>query len=342
MCPRPLPGLLPRPFLKAIEQQAGHVLLRIRVQPKRSISLASGARSREKALRVKGDWPVPAAKRPNRRNEVTLREKIEEAAQTIRDRCDLAPGVGLVLGTGLGSLAEKIDVAARLSYAEIPHFPDATVEGHAGELLLGRLGGRAVVALSGRFHCYEGYSLQEVTFPVRVAKMLGVHTLVVSNASGGMNPLFKAGDIMLITDHINLMGDNPLIGPNDDSLGPRFPDMCEPYAKELIALAQQAALDLGINLRQGVYLGCTGPCLETRAEYRMMRGMGADAVGMSTVPEVIVAVHAGLKVLGLSVITDECLPDALEPADIEKIIATANAAEPKLTDIVGECLKRLG
>ncbi len=270
-----------------------------------------------------------------------LKQQIQEAVKAIR-RADAAkPAVAIVLGTGLGALAQKIKTTARIPYADIPHFPTSTVEGHAGELLLGTLGGKNVVALSGRFHYYEGYSLQQVTFPIRVAKALGVRTLIVSNACGGLNPLFDAGDLMLITDHINLIGDNPLIGPNDDSLGPRFPDMSEPYTRKLIELAGNLALERGIKLQQGVYLACTGPNLETRAEYRMMRAMGADAVGMSTVPEVIVAVHSGLDVLGFSVVTDKCLPDALEPANIEKIIAVANAAEPKLSALVTECVKRL-
>lgn len=270
-----------------------------------------------------------------------LKSQIEEAAKAIHTVDSSRPSVGIVLGTGLGKLSDKIEVSARIPYEEIPHFPTSTVETHAGELIVGNLAGKTVVALSGRFHYYEGYSLQEVTFPVRVAKALGIETLVVSNACGGLNPQFRAGDIMLISDHINLIGDNPLIGPNDDSLGPRFPDMSEPYTRALMDLAETVALSKGIKLQRGVYLACPGPCLETRAEYRMMRGMGADVVGMSTVPEVIVAVHSGLKVLGFSVITDECFPDALEPANIDKIIETANKAEPRLTTLVVECLKQL-
>ena len=270
-----------------------------------------------------------------------LRDQITEAAATIKAASDLQPEIGIILGTGLGTLAEKIEVEARLEYGVLPHFPASTVDTHAGELLLGMLAGKKVVALSGRFHCYEGYTQQQVCFPVRVAKALGIHTLVVSNAAGGLNPLFKEGDLMVITDHINMMGDNPLIGPNDDTLGPRFPDMCEPYSNALIALALEQALASGVALQRGVYLACTGPCLETRAEYRMMRFMGADAVGMSTVPEVIAAVHAGLKVLGFSAITDACLPDALEPVDIERIIATANRVEPKLSAIVMRCIEAM-
>ncbi len=270
-----------------------------------------------------------------------LYNEIEEAAQTIRTQAGSVPEVGIILGTGLGALAGRIQDATTISYADIPHFPRSTVDGHAGELILGRLAGRPVVALSGRFHAYEGYSLKQVTFPVRVAKALGINTLIVSNAAGGLNPQFRAGDLMVITDHINFMGDNPLIGPNDERLGPRFPDMSEPYSRGLVELAESVALARGVALRRGVYLACPGPSLETAAEYRFMRMLGADAVGMSTVPEVIVAVHAGLKVLGFSAITDECLPDALEPVDIERIIATANRIEPTLTDIVVACIERM-
>jgi len=267
--------------------------------------------------------------------------QIQEAVDAIRSKCHLEPKLGIVLGTGLGTLVDEIQVAERISYEEIPHFPRSTVDSHAGELVFGTLAGKPVVAMAGRFHYYEGYSLQRVTFPVRVAKALGITTLIVSNAAGGLNPQFCAGDLMIITDHINFIGDNPLIGPNDDNLGPRFPDMSEPYTKKLIDLAESIALAAGIKVQRGVYLACSGPCLETRAEYRFMRTIGADAVGMSTVPEVIVAVHAGLKVLGFSAITDECLPDALEPANIEKIIATANAIEPKLTKIVLACTEAM-
>lgn len=266
---------------------------------------------------------------------------IEEAAQAIRSRCALKPEVGIVLGTGLSGLADRIQDAKTISYSDIPHFPTSTVDGHAGELVLGTLAGRPVVALSGRFHVYEGYTLKQVTFPIRVAKALGIGTLIVSNAAGGLNPQFRAGDLMVITDHINFMGDNPLIGPNDERLGPRFPDMSEPYSRGLIELAESVALSKGVGLRRGVYLACPGPSLETAAEYRFMRMIGADAVGMSTVPEVIVAVHGGLKVLGFSAITDECLPDALEPVNIERIIATANRIEPTLTDIVVSCIERI-
>ena len=270
-----------------------------------------------------------------------IAKRVAEAAATIQRVEAFNPEIGIVLGTGLGKLAERIEVVARLPYEQSPHMPTSTVETHAGELLLGTLAGKNIVALSGRFHFYEGYSMQEVTFPIRVAKALGIHTLVVSNAAGGLNPLFKAGDLMLISDHINLMGDNPLIGPNDDALGPRFPDMIEPYCSALNYLAETVALEKGIKLQRGVYLGCPGPTLETRAEYRFMRTIGADAVGMSTVPEVIVAVHAGLKVLGFSAITDECMPDALKPVNIEEIIAIANGVEPVLSELVTACIERM-
>lgn len=270
-----------------------------------------------------------------------LRQQIDEAVKSIHAECALQPRVGIILGTGLNRLAERIEMEARLRYDRIPHFAVSTVESHDGELLLGRLGGKPVVAMSGRFHRYEGYSLNRVTFPVRVMRALGARTLVAFNAAGGLNPQFRAGDLMVIEDHINLMGDNPLIGPNDDALGPRFPDMSEPYSRALVNLAETVALEKGIKLQKGVYLACPGPSLETRAEYRMMRGMGADVVGMSTVPEVIVAVHGGMDVLAFSVITDECFPDALEAVQIEKIIATAAGAEPKLTELVGACIERM-
>lgn len=270
-----------------------------------------------------------------------LSDRIREAVETIRVSYDGSPVIGIVLGTGLGTLADRIQATCRIEYSKIPHFPSSTVDSHAGELVFGTLSGKSVMAMAGRFHAYEGYSLQQVTFPIRVAKALGIRALVVSNAAGGLNPQFEAGDLMLITDHINMMGDNPLIGPNDDELGPRFPDMSEPYSKELAALADRVALEQGLRLQRGVYLACPGPSLETRAEYRFMRTIGADAVGMSTVPEVIVAVHAGLKVLGFSAITDECLPDALKPADINAIIAVANRIEPKLAALVSACIERM-
>jgi len=270
-----------------------------------------------------------------------LFDRVATAAGVIRKRTSVAPGVGIILGTGLGGLAEQIDVESSIPYEEIPGFPLSTVETHAGRLLLGRLGKCPVVAMQGRFHRYEGYGLAEVTFPVRVLHALGARTLVVSNACGGMNPLWAPGDLVLLSDHINLLGDNPLVGSNDDRLGPRFPDMSAPYDPGLRALARAAALELGILLREGVYVAVPGPSLETRAEYRMLRAMGADVVGMSTVPEVIVANHAGMRALGISIITDQCLPDALELADIGRIIATAGRAEPSLTRLIRALVERL-
>ncbi len=270
-----------------------------------------------------------------------LMERIQVATGVVRERTALQPQVGIILGTGLGGLAGEIAVEATVPYQEIPGFPLSTVESHAGRLLLGRLGNRPVVAMQGRFHRYEGYGLGEVTFPVRVMRALGARFLIVSNACGGMNPLWSPGDLVLLSDHLNLLGDNPLIGPNDERLGPRFPDMSAPYDPELRALARAAALELGITLREGVYVAVPGPNLETRAEYRMLRGMGADVVGMSTVPEVIVAAHAGMRTVGISIITDQCLPDALEPADIGRIIATAGRAEPSLTRLITRLVERL-
>jgi purine-nucleoside phosphorylase len=264
----------------------------------------------------------------------SLFDRVQATVAAIRARTQLRPDVGIILGTGLGGLVKEIRVETEIPYQAIPGFPLSTVESHAGKLLVGHLGGRPVVAMQGRFHRYEGYSLAEVTFPVRVLHALGAPILVVSNACGGMHPLWSPGDLMLIADHINLLGDNPLIGPNDERLGPRFPDMSAPYDPALRALARRLALEMGIVLREGVYVAVAGPNLETRAEYRMLRGMGADVVGMSTVPEVIVAVHEGMRVIGISIITDQCLPDALEPADISKIIATAMGAEPNLTRLV--------
>jgi purine-nucleoside phosphorylase len=269
------------------------------------------------------------------------RSNIAAAANAVRRRYDARPEVAVILGTGLGALGEAIDVDATIDYIDLPGFPLSTVESHAGRLLCGRLSGKRVVAMQGRFHRYEGYSLQQVTFPVRVLRELGAHTLVVASASGGMHPLWNPGDLLLIADHINLLGDSPLIGPNDDALGPRFPDMSEPYDERLRALARAVALERRIVLREGVYVAVTGPNLETRAEYRFLRALGADVVGMSTVPEAIVAVHGGMRVLGLSIITDRCLPDALEPASVEQIIAVAQRAEPNLSALVAGVLERL-
>lgn len=270
-----------------------------------------------------------------------LFDRLGAAAKVVKGRTSITPEVAIILGTGLGGLADEIDVAASIPYQEIPGFPLSTVESHAGRLLLGHLGKRPVVAMQGRFHRYEGYDLAEVTFPVRVLHALGARTLVVSNACGGMHPLWSPGDLVLLSDHINLLGDNPLVGANDDRLGLRFPDMSAPYDPELRALARAAAAELGITLREGVYVAVPGPSLETRAEYRMLRTLGADVVGMSTVPEIIVGVHAGMRTLGISIITDQCLPDALEPADIGKIIATAARAEPSLTRLIRALVERL-
>jgi purine-nucleoside phosphorylase len=266
---------------------------------------------------------------------------IEDAVRAVRARTTLAPDVAIILGTGLGGLGDEMAVDARIAYGEIPGFPLSTVESHAGELLVGTLAGRRVMAMRGRVHLYEGYTPQQIAFPVRVLQRLGARTLLVSNACGGMHPLWSPGELMLIADHINLLGANPLVGPNDDRVGPRFPDMSEPYDAGLRAVARAVALEQGIILREGVYVAVTGPNLETRAEYRMLRTLGADVVGMSTMPEVITAVHAGMKVLGVSIITDQCLPDALAPASLERILAVARTAEPALTVLVRGVLQRL-
>lgn len=268
-------------------------------------------------------------------------EAVDAAAAVVRARSAHVPEVAIVLGTGLGGLARAIESPVVIDYRDIPGFPLSTVESHAGRLLCGTLAGKRVVAMQGRFHRYEGYSLQQVTFPVRVLRALGAPTLVVSNACGGMHPLWQAGDLMLIADHINLLGDNPLVGANDDRLGPRFPDMSQPYDPALRDLARAEARRQGITLREGTYVAVAGPNLETRAEYRMLRALGGDVVGMSTVPEVIVAVHGGMRVLGISIITDLCLPDALEPASLDAIIEVAARAEPHLTALVTGVLERL-
>ncbi len=267
-----------------------------------------------------------------------LRAQIEEAVAAIRGQWThpegTRPRIGIILGTGLGSLAEHIHAEATIDYALIPHFPRSTAIGHTGQLVCGLMDGVAVVAMEGRFHAYEGYSQAQITFPVRVMRAMGAELLIVSNACGGMNPQYARGDIMVIEDHINLMNGNPLIGVNDDRLGPRFPDMSAPYDRELIDRALGIARKENFAAHKGVYVAVTGPNLETRAEYRFLRTIGADVVGMSTVPEVLVAVHSGMRVLGLSIVTDMCLPDALKPADIEEILATAAEAEPKLRKIV--------
>jgi purine-nucleoside phosphorylase len=268
-------------------------------------------------------------------------DHVREATRVVRSHWVGVPRVGVVLGTGLGGLAEEIQAEARIPYPEITHFPRSTVESHRGQLVCGSLAGQTVIAMEGRFHLYEGYTAAQVTFPIRVMKELGCRYLIISNAAGGLNPFFAKGDLVVIEDHINLLNLNPLIGPNDDRLGPRFPDLIEPYDRPLRNLALRAALEEDIVAHRGVYVAVTGPNLETRAEYRFLRGIGADVVGMSTVPEVLVAVHAGLRTLGFSIVTDMCLPDALSPVSVEEIIAVAREAEGKLRKIVRKVLERL-
>ena len=267
-------------------------------------------------------------------------EKVTEACAAIAAQWKHRPAVGIILGSGLGGATAAITDKVTIPYESIPHFARSTAHGHTGQLVCGMLDGVPVVVLEGRMHAYEGYPLSQITFPVRVLKHLGADLLIVTNACGGMNPQFRTGDIMVIDDHINLMNDNPLIGINDERLGPRFPDMSAPYMPEFIELALEVARTENFAAHRGVYVAVTGPNLETRAEYRFLRGIGADVVGMSTVPEVIVAVHAGLKVLGLSVITDMCLPDALEVAEVETILAVARSAEPKLRAIITAAVRR--
>ncbi|MFA7228148.1 MAG: purine-nucleoside phosphorylase [Melioribacteraceae bacterium] len=266
---------------------------------------------------------------------------IAETLEVIRAKTKKNYEIGIILGTGLGGLVNEISIEHEIEYAELPNFPLSTVESHQGKLIFGKIGGKDVVAMQGRFHYYEGYTMQQITYPVRVMKLLGVKSLLVSNACGGMNPIYQRGDIMLIADHINLLGDNPLIGKNEDDLGPRFPDMSEPYNLELIKIAEEAALENKIKVQKGVYVAVPGPNLETKAEYRFLRNIGADVVGMSTIPENIVANHMGMRVLGISIITDECFPDSLKPAKVEEIIATAIQAEPKMTLIMKEVIRKI-
>ena len=270
-----------------------------------------------------------------------LKSRISEAAAAVRAKATLRPEVGIILGTGLGDLTQALESATVVPYAGIPHFAQSTVESHAGELHVGKLAGRAVAVMKGRVHFYEGYTMQQVSFPVRVLKELGCRTLIVTNASGGMNPDMPAGTIVVTTDHINLMGDNPLIGPNDDELGPRFPDMSEPYSRKLVALAEKVALDLKQPLQRGVFVAVAGPNLETAAEYRFLRAVGADVVGMSLVPENIVAIHGGMSVLAFNVVTDACLPDALHPVNLASVLAVAGRTAPALTRLVTEVVRRL-
>ena len=266
---------------------------------------------------------------------------IEETLKVIRKKTNDKYDVGIILGTGLGGLVSEIEIDHEIDYDQLPHFPLSTVESHKGKLIFGKLGGKNVVAMQGRFHFYEGYSMKQITYPVRVMKKLGVETLLVSNACGGMNPLYRRGDLMIMSDHINLLGDNPLIGNNEDEFGPRFPDMSEPYNYKLIKLAEEVALDNKIKIQKGVYVAVPGPNLETRAEYRFLRTIGADVVGMSTIPECIVANHMGMKVLGFSIITDECFPESLQKVNVEEIIEAANNAEPKMTLIMKEVIRKL-
>ena len=270
-----------------------------------------------------------------------LLKKIEETLKVIRKATKDNYPVGIILGTGLGGLVKEINIEHEIDYANLPHFPLSTVESHKGKLIFGSIGNKKVVAMQGRFHYYEGYTMQQIVYPVRVMKFLGVETLLVSNACGGMNPQYRRGDVMIMVDHINLLGDNPLIGKNYEELGPRFPDMSEAYSNELISLAEEVALDNKIKIQKGVYVAVPGPNLETRAEYRFLRNIGADVVGMSTIPENIAANHMGMKVLGFSIITDECFPESLKPVNVEEIIAAAMAAEPKMTLIMKEVIKRL-
>ena len=269
-----------------------------------------------------------------------LLKKIDACVAAIRKKTDFKPEIALILGTGLGNLAQRIKTETIFTYDKLPHFPRSTVESHKGQLVLGELSGKKIAAMEGRFHFYEGYSLEEVTFGVRVLQQLGAKILLVSNAAGGLNLGYKKGEIVLITDQINFMGVNPLVGPNLDKLGSRFPDMYEPFSKRLIDLTKKASQEVKIPVNQGIYIGVTGPCLETRVEYRMMRQWGADLVGMSTVPEVIVGVHMGMEVLGVSIVTDTCDPDHLEPCDIKEIIKTANEAGPKLDKLISAAISK--
>lgn len=270
-----------------------------------------------------------------------FRKRRDEALNFLKDETDIRPSYLIILGTGLGNLTNSLDIQTAIPYSEIPHFPVSTAPRHAGELLFGKLIGKQVAVMQGRFHYYEGYSMQKIAFPPRVIHALGAKTLIVSCACGGLNPDFEPSDVMLINDHINLFGDNPLIGPNDDELGPRFPDMSEPYTPSLRDLAETVAADNNIEIHKGVLASLSGPTMETKAEYRFLQYIGADAVGMSTIPEVITAVHMGMDVLGLSAITDECDPDALEPVSIEEVVEAGKLAQPKMTKILLGVLERL-
>jgi len=271
----------------------------------------------------------------------TMLTDIQRAGEAVRARTSLVPEVGIVLGTGLGDFAPALDTEAVIPYGDIPGFPVSTVQSHAGELHVGRLAGRAVALMKGRVHYYEGYSMQQVGFPVRVLRDLGCRTLILTNAVGGMIPELPPGSIAVTCDHVNLMGNSPLIGPNDDALGVRFPDMSEPYSRALIALAERVAAAQGWTLRRAVYAAVAGPTLETAAEYRFLRTIGADIVGMSVVPETIVAVHGGQRVLAFNVVTDACLPDNLHPVDLPEILRVAAGAAPRLMAAISEVVRRL-
>lgn len=272
---------------------------------------------------------------------MVLWDQIQEAVRSIRAKVSDSPRIGVILGTGLGGLGEKIEAAHPIPYEEIPHFPRSTVEGHKGQMVFGRIGAKPVAVMEGRFHFYEGYTLAQVTYPVRVMRALGAEILIASNAAGGLNPAFAAGDLMVIQDHINLMGVNPLIGPNDERLGIRFPDLSGPYDEKLIQLAERIGNAAGFRMHRGVYVGVSGPNLETRAEYRFLRTIGADAVGMSTVPEVLAAIHGGMRVLAVSCITDVCIPETLKPTSLEEILRVAKQIEPKLTHLVLKLIEQL-
>ncbi len=269
-------------------------------------------------------------------------QQIQETSRYILEKTEhFIPGIGIILGSGLGGLVKEIKVKYTLPYSEIPHFPQSTVHGHKGQLILGYLSDKPVLAMQGRFHCYEGYDMKQITFPVRVMKQIGINKLIVSNAAGGMNPEFQLGELMIIKDQINFFPSNPLIGKNEDELGPRFLDMSETYFKEYIDIAKQIAEQNNIRVKEGVYLGVSGPCFETPSEYRCFWRMGADAVGMSTVPEVIVARHGGMKVFGMSIITDLGIEERIENVSHEEVLKVAATQEPKMSLIVKELVKRI-
>ncbi|MBI3087979.1 MAG: purine-nucleoside phosphorylase [Candidatus Omnitrophica bacterium] len=274
-------------------------------------------------------------------SSVSVATRIQETVDVIRERVTATPRIGIILGTGLTRLLKEVRETTELAYPSLPHMPVSTAPTHKGQFVFGTLGDRPVVIMDGRFHLYEGYEASQVVYPVRVMKALGIETLLVSNVAGGLNPSFRIGELMLIADHINLLGTSPLVGPNDDALGPRFPDMSRPYDEPLMALAERVAKAEKLPLQRGVYAAVPGPQLETRAEYRWLRAIGADAVGMSTVPEVIAAVHAGLRVLAVSLISDLCIPETLKPVSIEEIIAVADRTEPLLTKLFLNVVKQL-